>query len=136
MEKLIEQIKEHEGFRSRVYTCTENHLTIGYGFKVSSLELTEDICELILKEKLIKLYSRVDKQIPFFKQLPVEIQDVILNMCYQMGVGGVCKFKKMLAAMNEKDWTKAADEMIDSKWYRQTKNRALQLSEIVRNYND
>ena len=136
MEKLIEQIKEHEGFRSRVYQCTEGYDTIGFGFAIKDLELTEDICELILKEKLIKLYSRVDKQIPFFKQLPVEIQDVILNMCYQMGVSGVCKFKKMLAAMLLKDWTKAADEMIDSKWYRQTKNRALQLSEIVRNYND
>ena len=133
MEKLIEHIKQEEGFRSRVYQCTEGYDTIGFGFAIKDLELTEDICELILKEKLIKLYSRVDKQIPFFKQLPVEIQDVILNMCYQMGVTGVSKFKKTLAYLENKEFKKAAIEMLDSRWARQTPNRARKLSNIVKN---
>ena len=98
--------------------------------------MTEDIAELILKEKLIKLYSRIEKQINFFKKLPIDIQDVLLSMSYQMGVTGVTRFKKMLAAMLLKDWTKAADEMLDSKWARQTPNRAKRLSEIVRACND
>ena len=114
MEKLIEHIKQEEGFRSRVYQCTEGYDTIGFGFAIKDLEMTEDIAELILKEKLIKLYSRIEKQINFFKKLPIDIQDVLLSMSYQMGVTGVTRFKKMLAAMLLKDWTKAADEMLDS----------------------
>ncbi len=136
MEKLIEHIKQEEGFRSRVYQCTEGYDTIGFGFAIKDLEMTEDIAELILKEKLIKLYSRIEKQINFFKKLPIDIQDVLLSMSYQMGVTGVTRFKKMLAAMLLKDWTKAADEMLDSKWARQTPNRAKRLSEIVRACND
>ena len=136
MEKLIEHIKQEEGFRSRVYQCTEGYDTIGFGFAIKDLEMTEDIAELILKEKLIKLYSRIEKQINFFKKLPIDIQDVLLSMSYQMGVTGVTRFKKLLAAMLLKDWTKAADEMLDSKWARQTPNRAKRLSEIVRACND
>ena len=134
MDKLIEQIKAHEGYRKKVYQCTEGYDTIGYGFAIKDLELTEEICDSILKEKLIKLYSRAEKQFPFFNNLPVDIQDVLLNQCYQMGVTGVSKFKKMLKAMDERDWNRAADEMLDSRWAKQTPNRDNELSEIVRNF--
>ena len=41
--ELLERIKHHEGFRSRPYTCTQGHLTIGYGFAIKDLELDEEI---------------------------------------------------------------------------------------------
>ena len=47
---LLERIKHHEGFRSKAYFCSENHLTIGYGFAIKDLELDEDIAEQILQE--------------------------------------------------------------------------------------
>ena len=34
---LLENIKESEGFRNRVYKCTEGYDTIGYGFAVKDL---------------------------------------------------------------------------------------------------
>ena len=46
---LIDKIKEHEGFRSTVYQCTAGHDTLGFGFKVSDLELDLDIAEEILR---------------------------------------------------------------------------------------
>ena len=96
MEDLIQKIKEHEGFRSRVYTCTENHLTIGYGFKISSLELSETICDLILREKIGRLHNRLCERFDWFLPLPETIQDVVMNMAYQMGSTGVSKFKKII----------------------------------------
>ena len=134
MTKLIEQIKKHEGYRSRIYSDSLGIDTIGIGFAIKDLKLSEAVCDIILKEKLVDLYSKVKKKIPFFEKLPVEIQDVLLNMCYQMGVTGVSKFKNMLAAMILKDWPTAADEMLDSKWAKQTPHRAKELSEIVRNF--
>ena len=84
MTKLIEQIKKHEGYRSRVYSDSLGISTIGIGFAIKDLELSEEVCEIILKEKLIKLYSRVEKRFAFFNNLPIEIKNVLLNMCYQM----------------------------------------------------
>ena len=49
---LLEQIKDHEGFKSTVYQCTEGYDTIGYGFAIKDLELTEEIAEDILRGKL------------------------------------------------------------------------------------
>jgi lysozyme len=87
---LIDQIKEHEGFRSRVYQCTEGHDTIGFGFKV------------------------------------------VYNMCYQMGVSGFSKFKKTIQYLMDEDYDNASREMLDSRWSRQTPNRSIELSNIVK----
>ena len=51
---LVDRVKEHEGFRSKVYKCTEGFDTIGYGFAIKDLELTEDVAEMILMQKLLE----------------------------------------------------------------------------------
>ena len=55
-------------------------------------------------------------------------------MSYQMGVNGVSKFRKMITNMKDENWSKAADEMLDSLWARQTSNRANRLAAIVREH--
>ena len=57
-------------------------------------------------------------------------QGVMIEMVFQMGVEGVGKFKKFLAAAKDQDWTRAADEMLDSKWHKQTPERAEMLAKI------
>ena len=136
MEKLLERIKHHEGYRSKVYKCTEGYDTIGYGFAIKDLELEEDICEEILLRKINKLGRRVMSRFPFFDSLPVDCKDVLMEMSFQLGVTGVSKFKKALKAMEDSDWEKAADEMLDSKWAKQTPNRAKGLSDIVRSLHE
>ena len=62
-----------------------------------------------------------------FNNLPDEIQHVLANMCFQLGRPRLGKFKNMIAAVEDLDWAKMADEMEDSNWYRQTPNRAERL---------
>ena len=96
MSYLIEQIKIHEGFRARPYRCTSNVLTIGYGFAIKDLELDEDIAEQILIKKLYDLQCKIQDKFKWFDDLPQEAQDVVTNMCYQLGVTGFSKFKKTI----------------------------------------
>ena len=56
-ERLFNRIKVHEGFRSKVYKCTEGYDTIGFGFAIKDLEMDEDIAEQILMDILDKLYD-------------------------------------------------------------------------------
>ena len=133
MDDLLKKIKEQEGFKSRVYKCTEGYDTIGYGFAVKDLELDEDIAEEILLRKLEKLIQRVRAKFKWLDTVPHEVQGVLVNMSYQMGVNGVSKFKKALHAMQMFQWKIAADELMDSRWARQTPNRAKELSNIIRN---
>ena len=129
---LIDKIKEREGFRSTVYQCTEGHDTIGFGFKVADLELDLDLAEEILVRKLEHLIRRVKNRFSWVNDAPYEIQDVIYNMCYQMGVSGFSKFKKTIQYLADKNYDKASKEMLDSRWARQTPNRAIALSNIVK----
>jgi len=130
---LIDKIKEHEGFRSTVYQCTAGHDTLGFGFKVSDLELDLDIAEEILKRKLDKLIKRVHNRFSWVSNAPEPIQEVVYNMCYQMGVSGFSKFKKTIQYLADKNYDKASKEMLDSKWARSdSPNRAIELSNIVK----
>ena len=121
---LIENIKLSEGFRSKVYKCTEGYDTIGYGFAIKDLVLGEDICDMILERKLAELKLRVHHQFPFLEDCPEEVQDVIIEMCYQIGVKGVSKFSKTIDHIMRKDYRAASVEMLDSKWATPTPNRA------------
>ena len=125
---LIESVKESEGFRSKVYKCTEGYDTIGYGFAIKDLELDEDICHQILVKILNDLIDNANDKFPFLLELPDEKADIVYEMIYQMGLNGVSRFKKMLKALEDQDFEKASVEMLDSLWAKQTPNRALKMS--------
>tara|TARA_Y100001938_G_scaffold149273_1_gene235549 strand:- start:1667 stop:2110 length:444 start_codon:yes stop_codon:yes gene_type:complete len=132
MKDLLERIKKHEGFVEHVYNDSLGIPTIGYGFAIKDLILDEDIAEEILVRKIQELGKRVMNKFSFYDDLPQEAKEVLMEMSYQLGVTGVSKFKKALAGMENGDWDKAADEMLDSLWARQTPNRAKDLSNIIR----
>ena len=129
---LLDKIKEHEGFRSSVYQCTQGYDTIGYGFAIKDLELTEEIAEQILIQKLSKLESKVRKKFDWYIYLPQEGKDVIINLCYQLGINGFSKFKKTIYLLETEQYEEASVEMLDSLWANQTPRRAKELSEVIR----
>ena len=67
---LLEAVKLSEGFRDKVYKCTEGYDTIGYGFAIKDLIIDEDIAEMILRRKLDSLIDRVNNKFAFLKDLP------------------------------------------------------------------
>ena len=132
MNDLFKRIKHHEGYRPEVYQCTMGYDTIGIGFTIKDLYLDEDIADMILERKLLKLIKRVRKRFDWLDSVPPEVQGVLVEMSYQMGLSGVCKFKKALHAMQMCQWELGAKELLDSRWAKQTPNRAKELSEIIR----
>ena len=128
---LIEQIKKHEGFRSTVYQCTEGYDTIGYGFAVKDLYLSEEVCDIILIEKIAELKLNITKKFEWFEHSPNVIQNAVINMCYQMGISGFSKFKKTIYYLETEQYDEAATECLDSLWAKQTPNRAKEVSEAI-----
>ena len=121
---LIESIKEHEGFRGYAYKDSLGYDTIGYGTK---LPLTKEEAELILKHRLNAFTKEVNEKLEWL-DIPPDKMEILYEMAYQMGVSGLLKFRNMLSALNEKDYKTAAKEMLDSRWARQTPNRASELA--------
>ena len=129
---LIESVKKNEGYRSMVYKDSLGIDTIGYGFAIKDLELDEDICEEILVRKLKDLQYSIKKKFHWFEDMPPHIKDVVMEMCYQLGVGGFSKFRKTISYLENKQFKNASVEMLDSLWAKQTPNRAKALSVIVK----
>ncbi len=128
----MKAVKLSEGYKPTVYKDTLQIDTIGYGFAIKDLYLDEEVCDIILEQKLKKLIKSADKKFEFLKYMPQKGKDVVYEMCYQLGINGVSKFKKTLAYMQDKKYDKAAVEMLDSLWAKQTPNRAIKLSNIIK----
>ena len=141
MEDVKQRIKEHEGFRDTVYSDSLGFATIGYGHLVLP---TDNFVEGVTypKEQLETIFEN-DFKIAFnsanelLEGLDVNhiVKGVIVEMCFQLGKPRVSKFKKMFEGIREQDWNKAADEMINSRWYSQTKSRCESLAATMRGSN-
>lgn len=132
IDTITSSLKRHEGYRARVYDDSLGIPTIGYGFAIKDLVLSESISALILKDKVSVLVSQVKDKFPWLEHSPESVQEVVVEMCYQIGVTGVSNFKNTLRAMQEGRWSDAANGMLDSKWARQTPSRAKEMAEIIR----
>ena len=131
LQEIVDDIKKHEGFRPKVYQCTEGYDTIGYGFAIKDLVIDEDVSDLILMKKLHTLLQRIIIAFPWFKDADNIIKKVVINMCYQLGLRGFSKFKQTIYYLETEQYEEASLEMLDSLWAKQTPNRAKELSEQI-----
>ena len=129
---LLEELKKHEGFRSRPYKCTEGYLTIGYGQRLDYIEVDEKTAEIWLMEKVEKIKYKLESKFPWYLKAPKEVQEIVINMSYQMGVSGFAKFKKTIKYLEQGLYHKASTEMLYSLWSRQTPERSKELSDRLK----
>ena len=133
-EALKQRIKEHEGYRLTVYKCSEGFDTGGYGHKIiegEEIPTSEEGWSNLFEQDFQSACDGADNILGDC-DIDIVAREVIIEMVYQMGEGGVSKFKGMLSALSDGRYTDASDEMIDSLWYRQTPNRASELALIMR----
>ena len=135
-EKVItcakEQIKRDEGRRLFPYRDTRNKLTIGYGRNLDDRGIDPVEADMMLDRDLARATVDVDMKIPFARFLDDARRGALINMTYNMGIGGLLTFKKMLTAMNKGNWEEAAREMLDSDYAKQVGLRAQRLAEQMR----
>ena len=124
---LIADIKKHEGYSKKVYKDTLGYDTIGIGFLVSSLELDEDVCDIILERRLASNEKVLQRKLIFYRKQPREVQNIIQNMYYQLG-NKLFNFVKTLHYIENDKYKAASIEMLDSLWAKQTPNREKELS--------
>lgn len=151
-ERIDQMIARHEGFRATVYCdacggeiqpfggamggwkcprpCKGGNLTVGYGQRVDGAGITTDqaggLLAIRLQEIIIELYREA-----WYLRLDIARGDAITDMAYTMGVAGVLEFKGMIAALNAKDWARARDEVLASKWHTEAPMRAAEIARIL-----
>jgi len=145
--ELFEIIKEdlikHEGYKDEIYLCTESIPTfgIGHAIKESDPEYTWPVGTPVEKDRIDNAFAEdcdtaVSDCCSLFLNFishPSQVQRVLVNMAFNLGRTRLGRFKNMITAVNEGNYTKAADEMVDSRWYNQVGNRSIELENWMRN---
>ena len=138
----VDMLKKEEGFRAEPYLCSEGFATYGYGCKIG--EKYEPLPKISITEpeaakKLIGLTEANEKTCinnPDLYRCYFHLNDnrkaVLLSIAYQIGIYGMLKFKKMLAALERADYDAAANEMLNSLAARQTPARWKRNAEQMR----
>ena len=134
-DKLLESVKKHEGFRDVVYRDTLNKRTVGYGHlcvedhwedgKKYDKEYLEDILEKDLQSAIDQAHDMCQGM-----EISDDAKSIICEMIFQLGGNGVSKFKNMWKALKENppNYKEAAVQMLDSRWAKQTPNRAKEMA--------
>ena len=143
IEKLREEIKYDEGSVNEIYLDHLGLATFGIGHLVTEWDeeygwevgtpVSEDRCNEVFDSDIQIVLADCEQLYSDFNELPEEVQRIIANMMFNMGRPRLSKFKGMKAGVDARDWNKAADEMVDSRWYRQVTNRAERLVKRMRN---
>ena len=146
-EKLMAEIKRHEGEVLEVYEDSLGYLTFGVGhlIKDSDDEHGQPVGTPVSQERVDDVYDydfdkHLDETIHLFESkggedfyaLPENIQHVLVNMTFNLGGTRFGKFNNMWKGVVECDWEKVAVEMEDSRWFKQVGRRSIELQEIVR----
>lgn len=121
-----------EGFKLFPYPDTEGQLTIGVGRNLTANGISQDEAAFMLEHDVVKVFNSCYKAFAWFHFLDDVRQEVILDMCFNLGIGGLLTFKKMLVSVENKDYELAAVEMLQSKWASQVHDRAIKLAEMMR----
>ena len=136
IDRLIAQLKVHEGVRSKVYLDTEGIETIGVGRNLRDRGLSDDEIEFLLANDIRDFQEEVDRTFGWWSDLDDVRQRVIVDMAFNMGRGSLSKFKNTLGHIEAGRYEEASVEMLDSKWARQVGNRAQCLSNMMKTGED
>lgn len=130
--KLAEQLKKHEGVKLKPYTDTVGKLTLGIGRNLEDKGITEQEALFMLNNDVDYFYGKLSKRLPWLLNLDDVRQNVLVNMAFNLGVGGLLTFKNMLRLVSIGHYQEGAEEMLNSKWAEQVGYRANELAEQMR----
>ena len=142
IDKLREQLKIDEGCVYEIYNDHLGYPTFGIGHLVieSDPENGQAVGTSVSEDRVAEAFDEDIKSVlrdcnilyPDFDDLPEEAQQIIANMMFNLGRPRLSKFAGMKRGVDARDWDAAADEMVDSRWYRQVGARAKRLVNRMR----
>lgn len=132
---LIDELIRDEGEILHAYTDSLGYITIGVGRLIDKRRgggISKEESRYLLSNDIKAKSHDLDKRLPWWRDLSPVRQRVLLNMAFNLGIGGLLGFKNTLAAIREGDYERAERSMLASKWAKQVGMRANRLAEMMR----
>ena len=135
MHSIEDQLILHEGLRLKPYRCTAGKLTIGVGRNLEDKGISHDEAMMLLRNDIAEVTAQLER-FDWFRALGPVRRKVLIDMAFNLGMGGLLGFQKMIEALERGDYERAADEMVNSRWYGQVGERGRRLERMMRTGED
>lgn len=147
MENWCQRLIRHEGLKLNPYRCPQGKLTIGVGRNLETNPLTaqerravgdymhgitENAAKMLLRNDIKRCFESLKRTVKDFETLTPDRQYALVDMCFQLGVKGLKRFHKMLNFIEEKKFSLAAAECLNSAYARQTPQRAKKIAQTLK----
>lgn len=130
--RLKKQLEVDELRSKRIYTDTVGKISGGIGRNLTDRGFSDDEIDLMYANDVRMAEADARELVTNFDKLNDVRQEVLVNMSFNLGKSRLAGFKKFLAAVAIQDFSRAADEMKDSAWYGQVKDRGVRLVYAMR----
>lgn len=130
MDEIEQFIAKHEGLSLDLYQDTVKKFTIGFGRNLSDNGITKAEAIYLLRNDIERCKQELRNYSWFIFQ-PKGVQMALIDMCFNLGMPGLLKFKNMIEALVLKKYTLAASEALNSKWARQVGQRAKDVAVMI-----
>lgn len=143
LQRLHATLLEHEGLRLKAYDDRtgrtlergaelKGNPTIGVGRNLIGLGITKHEAYYLLDQDIERVSKELFNQLPWFESLDSVRQEVLANMCFNMGISTLLTFRTMLSAISHHHYEHASTALLDSRYAKQVWRRAYQLADALR----
>ncbi len=131
---IKQMLIKYEGLKLKPYRDSMGKLTIGIGRNLDDDGISDDEALFLLTNDIHRCELQL-KSYPWYIFQPPIVQKALINMCFNLGIDKLLGFKNMIAALNDKDYTRASLEALDSKWAIEVGRRAKDIALMIREGN-
>ena len=134
--RVIKQMRFHEGVKNKVY---KDHLgieTIGVGRNLVDRGLSDEEVDYLLGNDITIVENELDNGLSWWRDLDEVRQRALADLAFNMGLPRLHGFVKMLDGLQRRDYHAAADELLDSKYAKQVGARSERVAQMIRTGED
>jgi lysozyme len=124
---LVESLIAHEDERLKMYYCSANKPTIGVGHNLER-PISQRASRVILDDDIADAIAEMDRAFPGWRSHSEVRQNVLVELCFNLGAPTLSNFLKFWAALRDRNYKRAAAELLNSKWRQQVGQRAVTLA--------
>ena len=132
IQRLRQQLVTHEGVELKPYRCTSDKLTIGVGRNIEDRGISHATAMQMLDEDIDICINELQQTLSYWNDLPSRVKEGLINLCFNMGISRLMAFKKTFAYLRSGDFSKAADELLLSRYANQVGQRAVDVANMIR----
>jgi lysozyme len=137
---VMDMIVQHEGFKTKPYKDSLGLWTIGVGHLIGDGKtLPPEWNREFTKEEVMTLFDKdyehhkkLAEKLPGYSLANEKGRAALIDLTFNMGPGWASTFKLGVQALLKGDFKEAANQFIDSKWFKQVKGRGVTITNLLR----